>query len=73
MSVFAAEAKKIDDLKKLYPSYPVTYTFNINNKSANDVSLFLIKFVHNSKTDKDGWLTYKEDGSTKKMAKIKKF
>lgn len=23
--------------------------------------------------DKDGWLTYKENGSTKKMAKIKKF
>ena len=128
-SVFAAEGKKIDDLQKLYPSYPVTYTFNINNKSANDVSLFLIKFVHNSKTeayeyvipaktkdiiefsteidnvegdwwgfgwinenggvgnggaewwsqqneiviDKDGWLTYKENGSTKKMTKIKKF
>ena len=42
-SVFAAEGKKIDDLKKLYPSYSVTYTFNVNNKSANDVSLFLIK------------------------------
>ena len=49
-SVFAAEGKKIEDLSKLYPSYPVTYTFNINNKSTNDVSLFLIKFVHNSKT-----------------------
>ena len=128
-SVFAAEGKKISDLKTLYPDSEVTYTFNINNKSANDVSFFLIKFVGNTKSevyeyvisakskdtiefttvldmvkgdwwgfgwinenggvgnggaewwsqqneiviDKDGWLTYKENGSTKKMTKIKKF
>ena len=127
-SVFAAEGKKIADLKTLYPDSEVTYTFNINNKSANDVSFFLIKFVGNTKSevyeyvisakskdtiefttvldmvkgdwwgfgwinenggvgnggaewwsqqkeiviDKDGWLTYKENGSTKKMTKIKK-
>ena len=126
--LFAAEGKKIADLKTLYPDSEVTYTFNINNKSANDVSFFLIKFVGNTKSevyeyvisakskdtiefttvldmvkgdwwgfgwvnenggignggadwwsqqkeiviDKDGWLTYKEDGSTKKMTKIKK-
>lgn len=128
-SVFAAEGKKIADLKTLYPDSEVTYTFNINNKSANDVSFFLIKFVGNEKSevyeyvisakskdtiefttvldmvkgdwwgfgwvnenggvgnggaewwsqqkeiviDKDGWLTYKDNGSTQKMAKIKKF
>ena len=127
--LFAAEGKKIADLKTLYPDTDVTYTFNINNKSANDVSFFLIKFVGNTKTevyeyvvsakskdvidfstkidnvagdwwgfgwanenggvgnggaewwsqqseivvDKDGWLIYKENGSTKKMSKIKKF
>ena len=127
-SVFAAEGKKIADLKTLYPDSEVTYTFNINNKSANDVSFFLIKFVGNTKSevyeyvipakskdtiefttvldmvkgdwwgfgwvnenggvgnggaewwsqqkeiviDKDGWLTYKDNGSTQKMAKIKK-
>ena len=126
--LFAAEGKKIADLKTLYPDTDVTYTFNINNKSANDVSFFLIKFVGNTKSevyeyvipakakdviefstkidnlagdwwgfgwlnengvvgnggadwwsqqseiviDKDGWLTYKENGSTKKMTKIKK-
>ena len=128
-SVFAAEGKKIADLKTLYPDSEITYTFNINNKSANDVSFFLIKFVGNTKSevyeyvisakskdtiefttvldmvkgdwwgfgwvnenggvgnggaewwsqqkeiviDKDGWLTYKDNGSTQKMAKIKKF
>ena len=127
--LFAAEGKKIADLKTLYPDSEVTYTFNINNKSANDVSFFLIKFVGNTKSevyeyvisakskdtiefttvldmvkgdwwgfgwvnenggvgnggaewwsqqkeiviDKDGWLTYKDNGSTQKMAKIKKF
>ncbi len=127
-NVFAAEGKKVDDLKKLYPSYSVTYTFNINNKSANDVSFFLIKWANNVKSeayeyvipaktkdtinfsteidalkedwwgfgwvnenggvgnggaewwsqqseivvDKDGFLTYKENGATKKMTKIKK-
>ena len=127
-SVFAAEGKKIADLKTIYPDTDVTYTFNINNKSANDVSFFLIKFVGNTKTevyeyvipakakdviefstkidniagdwwgfgwvnenggvgnggadwwsqqkeivvDKDGWLTFKENGSTQKMSKIKK-
>ena len=126
--LFAAEGKKIVDLKTIYPDTDVTYTFNINNKSANDVSFFLIKFVGNTKSevyeyvipakakdviefstkidnlagdwwgfgwlnengvvgnggadwwsqqseiviDKDGWLTYKENGSTKKMTKIKK-
>ena len=128
-SVFAAEGKKIADLKSLYPDSEVTYTFNINNKSANDVSFFLIKYLDSEKVeayeyvipaktkdvieftaemdnvkgdwwgfgwvnenggvgnggadwwsqqseiviDKDGWLTYKENGSTKKMTKIKKF
>lgn len=123
-SVFSAEGKKIED----FPDYSVSYTFNMNNKSANDVSIFLIKFVENTKTevyeyvipaktkdviefsaqihnlagewwgfgwidennivgngsadwwsgqseiviDKDSWLTFKENGSTKKMAKIKK-
>ena len=127
--LFAAEGKKIADLKTLYPDSEVTYTFNINNKSANEVSFFLIKFVGNTKSevyeyvipaktkdtiefttvldmvkgdwwgfgwvnenggvgnggaewwsqqkeiviDKDGWLTYKDNGSTQKMAKIKKF
>ncbi len=126
--LFAAEGKKISDLKTIYPDTDVTYTFNINNKSANDVSFFLIKFVGNTKTevyeyvipakakdviefstkidniagdwwgfgwvnenggvgnggavwwsqqseivvDKDGWLTFKENGSTKKMTKVKK-
>ena len=50
-SVFAAEGKKIADLKTIYPDTDVTYTFNINNKSANDVSFFLIKFVGNTKTE----------------------
>lgn len=128
-SVFAVEGKKITDMKLLYPSYSVTYSFNVNNKSANDVSFFLIKYLGNEKVeayeyvipaktkdvieftaeidnvkgdwwgfgwvnenggvgnggadwwsqqkeivvDKDGWLTYKEDGATKKMTKIKKF
>ena len=127
-SVFAAEGKKIADLKTLYPDSEVTYTFNINNKSANDVSFFLIKYLDSEKVeayeyvipaktkdviefsaqidnlagewwgfgwieennfvgngsadwwsrqseiviDKDSWLTFKENGSTKKMAKIKK-
>ena len=127
-SVFAVEGKKVDDLKTLYPSKSVTYTFNINNKSANDVSFFLIKYLGNEKAeayeyviaaktkdvieftteldnvkgdwwgfgwvnengavgnggaewwsqqkeiviDKDGYLTYKDDGSTKKMGKVKK-
>ena len=127
-SVFSAEGKKIEDLKTLFPDSSVSYIFNMNNKSANDVSIFLIKFVGNTKTevyeyvipaktkdviefsaqidnlagewwgfgwldennlvgngsadcwsrqaeiviDKDSWLNFKENGSTKKMAKIKK-
>ena len=50
-SVFAAEGKKIEDLKTLFPDSSVSYTFNMNNKSANDVSIFLIKFVGNTKTE----------------------
>lgn len=127
-SVFAVDGKKITDMKALYPSYSVTYSFNVNNKSTNDVSFLLIKYLGNEKSeayeyvipaktkdvieftteidnvkgdwwgfgwvnengsvgnggaewwsqqneivvDKDGWLTYKENGSTKKMSKIKK-
>ena len=50
-SVFSAEGKKIEDLKTLFPDSSVSYTFNMNNKSTNDVSIFLIKFVVNTKTE----------------------
>ena len=126
-SVFAIEGKRIDP-RTLYKEYPVSYTFKITNKSANDVSIIMIKYSGDTKADaieyvipakssetiefnetvdslkgewwgfgwvnsngsigngscdwwsqqkeiiidKDGYLTYKDNGSTKKMSQIQK-
>ena len=127
-SVFAIEGKKLDP-RDVYKEEKVSWTFNMNNKSGKDVSIFLIKmnggnekkevveYVIPAKTkdvinfeetvdtlngdwwgfgwidedgnvgnggayywaqlkeiviDKDGWLIWVDNGSNKKIAKIKK-